>query len=127
MRRSLAISLLALHAAFATEGGGLPPYRSRASERLPGGRVRRPPSRFAAPRASARPERPALQAGSGEALSIRDFGAVGNGEVDDTRAIQAALDAAGQNGSVVFAPPGTYRLDGRHVGACMGRARMRLP
>ena len=45
--------------------------------------------------------------------NVRDFGAVGDGKTDDTRAFQAALDAAGQaGGGVVRAPRGTYRIAG---------------
>jgi|GEM_PF-3397765 len=39
---------------------------------------------------------------------VRDYGAVGNGQVDDTRAIQQALDAAGRTGGTVYFPPGRY-------------------
>lgn len=43
--------------------------------------------------------------------SVKDFGAVGDGVVDDTGAFQDALAAAGNNGGgVVFAPVGTYKL-----------------
>ncbi|MFD2328238.1 S-layer homology domain-containing protein [Cohnella sp. GCM10020058] len=46
-------------------------------------------------------------------FSVLDFGAKADGASDDTAAFQAALDAAGGNGGgVVFAPAGTYRLDG---------------
>jgi hypothetical protein len=60
-----------------------------------------------------------LQAGSGavqrtvqsklrDAVSVKDFGAVGDGVADDTAAIQAAIAQAGNGGSVFF-PAGTYR------------------
>ncbi|HYG89540.1 MAG TPA: glycosyl hydrolase family 28-related protein [Azospirillum sp.] len=42
----------------------------------------------------------------GDAVSAKDFGAVGDGTVDDTLAIQAALTAA----DAVYLPPGTYRV-----------------
>jgi hypothetical protein len=40
-------------------------------------------------------------------VSVKDFGAVGDGIADDTSAIQEAINAA----NVVFIPPGTYRCD----------------
>jgi hypothetical protein len=41
-----------------------------------------------------------------DVVSIKDFGAVGDGMVDDTLAIQAALTTA----KAVHVPPGTYRI-----------------
>lgn len=45
--------------------------------------------------------------GSGLSVSVRGFGAVGNGQTDDTDAVLAALDAAGPYGYVDF-EAGTY-------------------
>jgi hypothetical protein len=41
-----------------------------------------------------------------ESVSVKDFGAVGDGVTDDTAAIQAALNA----GDLVFFPNGTYKI-----------------
>ncbi len=41
-----------------------------------------------------------------ECVSVRDFGATGDGVTDDTLAIQRALAASGS----VYVPPGTYRV-----------------
>ncbi len=42
-------------------------------------------------------------------FDVRSFGARGDGKTDDSRAIQAALDAARvAGGGVVYVPPGTY-------------------
>jgi hypothetical protein len=41
-----------------------------------------------------------------DVVSVKDFGAVGNGVADDTAAIQAALNSARS----VFVPPGTYLI-----------------
>jgi parallel beta-helix repeat protein len=46
-----------------------------------------------------------------EFVSVKDFGAVGNGVADDTAAIQAAIDAVGSaGGGSVYVPVGTYKL-----------------
>lgn len=49
-------------------------------------------------------------------LHVHDFGARGDGKTDDTRAIQAAIDAAAaQNGAIVFLPAGQYLVLGHLV------------
>ncbi|NDV61577.1 hypothetical protein G0Q06_03860 [Puniceicoccales bacterium CK1056] len=45
-------------------------------------------------------------------INAKDFGAAGNGEKDDTKAIQAALHAAAKGNGVCYLPEGRYRLDG---------------
>ena len=62
-----------------------------------------------------------LQAGTGaqvrsvqsrlsEIVSVKDFGAVGDGTTDDTAAIQAAIDVVSSSGGSVFVPAGVYRV-----------------
>ena len=46
------------------------------------------------------------------ATCAMDFDAKGDGKTDDTAAFQAALNAAAGKGGIVFAPVGTYRIDG---------------
>ena len=46
-----------------------------------------------------------------ETVSVKDFGAVGDGVADDTAAIQAALDAA----KCVYFPVGDYKITGLNV------------
>lgn len=45
-------------------------------------------------------------------LSVKDFGAIGNGVADDTAAIQACVNAAGNrtDGGVVIFPDGLYKI-----------------
>jgi len=46
-------------------------------------------------------------------LSVRDFGAAGDGKADDTGAFAAAMKAAAATGgNTVFIPPGTYLIKG---------------
>lgn len=49
-------------------------------------------------------------------ISVRDHGAVGDGQALDTAAVQAALDAcAAAGGGTVLFPPGTYRCGSVHL------------
>ena len=43
-----------------------------------------------------------------ESVSVKDFGAVGDGVADDTAAVQAAITYVGLAGGDVLFPPGTY-------------------
>lgn len=42
-------------------------------------------------------------------INARDFGAIGDGRADDTKSLQAALDAAALRGGSVVIPAGVYR------------------
>jgi len=46
----------------------------------------------------------------GEVINVKDYGTIGNGTVDDSSAIQAAIDAAVAY-STVYLPQGTYKLE----------------
>jgi hypothetical protein len=55
----------------------------------------------------------AARSGDGDDLgrfNVRTFGAKGDGQADDTKAFQAALDAASPVSGTVFVPTGTYRV-----------------
>jgi hypothetical protein len=45
-----------------------------------------------------------------ETVSVKDFGAVGDGVVDDTSAFQAAIDYCKTSGLILHVNPGTYKL-----------------
>lgn len=50
-----------------------------------------------------------------EWVSVKDFGAVGDGVADDTAAIQAAINSLSATGGTVWFPPGVYRHSGISV------------
>ncbi|MEF8758324.1 MAG: glycosyl hydrolase family 28-related protein [Candidatus Accumulibacter sp. UW25] len=52
-----------------------------------------------------------------ETVSVKDFGAVGDGVVDDTDAIQAAIDHVKTNGGSLFVPTGTYAISTLDIGS----------
>jgi hypothetical protein len=59
-----------------------------------------------------------------ETVSVKDFGAVGDGTTNDTTAIQAAIDSITDDG-VLIVPPGTYKLTSTLVlGAASKGARI---
>ena len=45
-----------------------------------------------------------------DTMSVKDFGATGDGTTDDSAAIQTATTAAASTGKALFFPAGTYRL-----------------
>jgi len=56
-----------------------------------------------------------------DVVSVKDFGAVGDGVTDDSAAINAAIAAAEVNGGEVFAPEGVY-LCGSPIALSNGKA-----
>lgn len=59
-----------------------------------------------------------VQAKLREFVSVKDFGAVGDGVADDTAAIQSAVDTVGAaGGGSVYFPPGTYLVGNGNPGA----------
>lgn len=57
---------------------------------------------------AAMPARAAEPPATSTLLDVRAFGATGDGETEDTKAIQGAIDAAAAKKGAVFVPPGTY-------------------
>ena len=92
------------------------PAASDAGTRGPAGRLagrqQRHPARQPWPAcrsspACRAPTRRTIAGKLGETVSVKDFGAVGDGAADDSAAFQAALDQHG----AIHVPAGTYRLD----------------
>ena len=57
----------------------------------------------------------AAQAKLRESVSVKDFGAVGDGVADDTAAINLAMSAAWSQGVALYFPGGTYITQGGHT------------
>lgn len=53
---------------------------------------------------------PTLQRG-GAVINVRDYGAVGDGSLDDTAAMQRAINALPSTGGTIDVPAGTYLID----------------
>lgn len=51
-----------------------------------------------------------IQAKLRETVSVKDFGAVGNGTIDDTEAIQFAITSLASSGGTVYFPKGEYKI-----------------
>jgi hypothetical protein len=51
-----------------------------------------------------------VQAKLRDVVSVKDFGAVGDGVTDDAAAIQLAINSLSASGGIVLFPPGTYKL-----------------
>lgn len=69
-----------------------------------------------------------------ERVSVKDFGAVGDGGVDDSTSFERASAYAEANGGVVYIPRGTYRIQGitlregvTYMGDGQARSILRLP
>lgn len=53
----------------------------------------------------------------GDVVSVKDFGAVGDGVADDLLAFQRAQDSLGAEGGEIFVPPGVYLFKGTYPAA----------
>jgi polygalacturonase len=53
---------------------------------------------------------PSVSIGSA-VVNVRNFGAMGNGSMNDTKAIQAAIDALPSTGGTIIVPNGTYMIN----------------
>lgn len=70
-----------------------------------------------------------------ECLSVKDFGALGDGITDDTAAIRRAIAVAGEHGAALCVPPGNYKITGtlsipanfRLLGAHAANCKLLIP
>ena len=53
-----------------------------------------------------------------ESVSVKDFGAVGNGTTNDTTAIQACATYCTANSKTMYIPAGTYKITTAIVASC---------
>ena len=61
--------------------------------------------------AAGAPVTAALTDEGGQVFNVKAFGATGNGTVDDTAAINAAISATDSRGGIIFFPTGTYKVN----------------
>jgi hypothetical protein len=64
-----------------------------------------------------------VQAKLQESISVKDFGAVGDGVTNDRPTIQLALNALPATGGVLYIPAGTYLLDSTQL-TCLGKSNI---
>ena len=61
-----------------------------------------------------------VEAKLAQTVSVKDFGAVGDGVTDDTAAIQAAINYCNTSGAILMGAPGDYRVTSTLVMNCNG-------
>lgn len=61
-----------------------------------------------------------LQSKLRDIVSVKDYGATGDGVTDDTAAIQAAIDSLTATGGTVYFPPGTYLISAELTASISG-------
>ncbi len=59
---------------------------------------------------------------SGNQYNVKDFGAKGDGKTDDTKAVQKAINAAAEQGGIVFFPAGIYNIAGPVIDSVGGHS-----
>lgn len=67
------------------------------------------------------PQEQGFLAGDG-VFNVQEFGAKGDGETDDTAAIQKTIDQAERIGGIVYLPPGRYSIRSLDLTNCSGLA-----
>ena len=67
-----------------------------------------------------------VQAKLAQTVSVKDFGAKGDGVTDDTVAIQNAINAISTIGAVLYFPSGIYKVSSTSSNALVGLSNVKL-
>lgn len=95
--------------------GPIGPTGAQGSQGMPGPQGVTGPQGPQGPAGAQGPQGPVGPQGSSAYVTVEDFGAVGNGSIDDTTAIQAAINSLPSDGGIVLFKAKNYKISGTLV------------